>query len=50
MVKISLIIPIYNSEIYLNELLSNVLKQEYKNYEIIIIDDGSTDKGIDIIK
>lgn len=40
---ISLIIPIYNSENYLNDLFLSIKEQSYKNIEIILVDDGSTD-------
>ena len=48
--KISLIIPIYNSEKNLNTLLNNLVKQDYDDYEIIIIDDGSFDQGRKIVE
>ncbi|MBP3596061.1 MAG: glycosyltransferase family 2 protein [Clostridia bacterium] len=47
---ISVIIPIYNSEIYLREGISRVLKQTYNNIELILINDGSTDKSLEICK
>lgn len=40
---ISVIIPVYNVEKYLRECVSSVIKQEYRNLEIILIDDGSKD-------
>ena len=42
--KISIIVPIYNSERYLDKCINSILNQTYKNLEIILIDDGSTDK------
>lgn len=45
---ISIIIPVYNLENYVQECLESIIKQTYKNIEIIIIDDGSTDKTISI--
>ena len=46
---ISIITPTYNSEKYLEEMLKSLLKQKYKNFEIIIIDAKSKDKTLDII-
>lgn len=43
--KISVIIPVYNVEKYLEECLKSVTKQTYENLEIILIDDGSTDNS-----
>lgn len=43
--KISVIIPVYNVEDYLTECVDSILNQTYKNCEILLIDDGSTDKS-----
>ena len=43
--KISVIIPVYRTEDYLKECVESVLRQDYKNLEIILIDDGSPDGG-----
>lgn len=43
--KISIIVPIYNTERYLEECIESIVSQTYKNIEIILIDDGSTDKS-----
>lgn len=43
MKKISIVVPIYNVEKYLEECVNSILKQDYKDYEIILVDDGSTD-------
>ncbi|MEG0457025.1 MAG: glycosyltransferase family 2 protein, partial [Oscillospiraceae bacterium] len=41
--KISVIVPVYNVEKYLNRCVESIIKQTYKNLEIILIDDGSPD-------
>lgn len=46
--KISVIIPCFNQALFLEETLQSVLKQTYKNWECIIIDDGSTDSSKEI--
>lgn len=46
--KISIIVPIYNSERYLDKCLSSIIGQTYKNLEIICVDDGSTDNSLAI--
>ncbi|MBU3180711.1 glycosyltransferase family 2 protein [Clostridium psychrophilum] len=50
MYKISIIIPIYNTEKYLNRCLDSVINQTLKDIEIILIDDGSTDNSLKICK
>ncbi|WP_182126159.1 glycosyltransferase [Nitrosopumilus sp. b2] len=47
---VSVIIPIYNSEKYLEECLNSVIAQTYQNIEIIAVNDGSTDSSLDILK
>lgn len=47
--KISVIVPIYNQERYLNKSISSIINQKYTNLEIILINDGSTDSSIEII-
>lgn len=42
---ISLIIPVYNAEKYLEETLNSVIGQHFADYEVILVDDGSTDKS-----
>lgn len=48
--KYSIIIPNYNNELWLRKCLNSVLEQTYKNYEIIFIDDVSTDNSLTIAK
>lgn len=50
MKKISIIIPVYNAEKYIEKCLNSIKKQTYSNYEIIIIDDGSKDNSLNICK
>lgn len=46
---ISVVVPIYNGEKYLKECVNSILQQDYTNIEIILVDDGSTDKTGKII-
>lgn len=43
--KIAVIVPVYNVEKYLDECINSILQQTYNNFELILIDDGSTDKS-----
>lgn len=47
---VSICIPTYNRKGYLRETLDSILAQTYKDYEIVIVDDGSTDGTVDMIK
>ena len=49
MVEISVIIPVYNVEEYLEECLDSIVNQSFKDIEIICVDDGSTDNSSDIL-
>lgn len=46
LLKISVIVPVYNSEVYLNDLLYSLTLQTLKDMEIILIDDASTDQSL----
>ena len=48
--KISIITPSYNQGHYLEETINSIISQQYTNYELIIIDAGSTDNTVDVIK
>ena len=48
--KISVIIPVYNVEKYLGECLDSILAQTFQDFEIICVDDGSTDKSLEILQ
>lgn len=45
---ISVVVPIYNAEKYLRQSIESVLKQSYKEFELVLVNDGSTDKSLDI--
>ena len=47
---VSVIIPVYNSSLYLQDILDDVKKQTYKKLEIIVIDDGSSDNSLEIAR
>ena len=45
--KVSVVIPAYNAEKYIAETLQSVFDQTYCDYEVIVVDDGSTDSTVD---
>lgn len=48
-IKLSVIIPMYNCEKYISRLINSITNQDYNNYEIILLNDGSTDNTKNII-
>ena len=50
MLDISVIVPVYNSEKYIEKCLDSLVSQTIKSYEIIIVNDGSTDDSLKLIK
>ena len=48
--KVSIIVPIYNAEKYLEECISSITNQTYKNLQIILVNDGSKDKSWELCK
>lgn len=47
---ISVIVPVYNSEAYLNQCIISIINQDYKDFELILVDDGSDDNSIKLCK
>lgn len=47
---ISVVIPLYNKEKSIAQSLQSVLNQSYTDFEIVVVDDGSTDKSVEIIQ
>lgn len=50
MTRISIILPVYNSEKYLKDTLNCILNQTFEDFELICVNDGSTDKSLEILK
>ncbi|MBQ6100230.1 MAG: glycosyltransferase family 2 protein [Methanobrevibacter sp.] len=50
MVKVSVIIPVYNAEKYLEESIDGILNQTLDDLEVLCVDDGSTDRSLEILK
>lgn len=48
--KVSVVVPVYNLEDYIEKCIQSILDQTYKNYELILVDDGSADHSYDICK
>ena len=49
MIKVSVVLPVYNSERYIHQCLNSILNQTLKEIEIICVDDGSTDNSVNLI-
>ena len=47
--RISVVMPVYNGERFLSEAIESILNQSYRDFEFIIVDDGSTDSTPDIL-
>lgn len=50
MIKVSIIIPVFNSAYLIEQTILSVLKQEYKHWEMIVVDDGSSDNIADVMQ
>ncbi|MGU5682069.1 glycosyltransferase family 2 protein [Aeromonas allosaccharophila] len=46
---VSIVIPLYNAENYIEETLLSIVNQKYSNYEVIVVDNASTDSSLDIV-
>ena len=44
--KISVIVPVYNAERYIRQCLDSILTQDFADFELMIVDDGSTDSSL----
>ena len=49
-VKVTVIMPVYNAEAYIYEAIDSILQQSFQNFELLIIDDGSSDKSMEIVR
>ena len=50
MCKVSIIVPIYNAEKYLERCLDSLISQSFRDIEILAINDGSIDRSLEILK
>ena len=48
--KISVIVPVYNTSTYLRRCLDSILEQDFTSYEVICVNDGSTDNSLEILR
>ncbi|PTN24976.1 glycosyltransferase, partial [Desulfonatronum sp. SC1] len=48
--KLSIIVPSFNQAEFLEETILSIINQDYRNFELIIIDGGSTDGSVDILE
>ena len=47
---ISVIVPVYNAELYLLDCIQSIISQSFTDWELILVDDGSKDNSLDICK
>ena len=49
-IQVSIVIPLYNKSQWILQTLMSVANQTYKNWECIIVDDGSSDESLELVK
>mgnify|MGYP003550526872 CR=1 FL=1 len=47
-IKVSVVMPVYNAEQYIDKAISSIQQQTFKHYELILVDDGSQDNSLAI--
>lgn len=47
---VSIIVPVYNAEKYIKKCIESIINQTYKKIEVVIVDDGSKDNSVGILK
>ena len=50
MKKVTLIIPVYNAELYIERCINSILSNTYKDYDLLLINDGSSDDSLKIME
>lgn len=50
MVKVSVLVPFYNSEAYIRQCINSILNQTFTDFELVLLNDGSTDKSEEIVQ
>ena len=46
----SVVVPLYNKETCIRETLEGILAQRYRHFEIVVVDDGSTDNSVEVVQ
>ena len=49
-IKVSVVVPVYNAEVYLADCINSIIRQTYRNFELLMIIDGATDKSAEICR
>ena len=47
---VSVVVPVYNASLFLDQCIQSIIRQDYENWELILINDGSTDESLDICR